>query len=92
MRRFMESAIHWIIASLIAAGIAWGLVMMHASENKPCTEKRCYVVLDKRLASIESEMKARTVDRYTGTDARRDLERLDKRIDALHGEVHKDKR
>lgn len=83
---FFESALHWTIASMIAGAIAWGLVYLHARDSRPCNEKRCFVLLDKRLAAIEAELQARTADRYTGEDAKRDLLIMNNRIEALHRE------
>lgn len=85
-----KSGFNWLIAGSIATLLLVAAIGINSSHSKPCAERQCFSKLDKRLGAIESEMKVRTQDRYTGTDARRDLERLDRRIDALHGEVHKD--
>jgi hypothetical protein len=55
-------------------------------------ENRCHIDLDKRIAALEAAMLARTQDRYTGTDAKRDLLIINQRIDAVQAEmreVHK---
>ncbi len=89
--RAAASLANWIIAALIASLIAFLTVSMHAREMKPCIERPCYAKLDSRLASIEAEMKVRTQDRYTGKDAKRDLELVNQRIDNLHKELRDEK-
>jgi hypothetical protein len=87
-RRLAAGAFTWmvsgVIATIIASGIAWLMLAGHRDEKKPCEERQCFSQLDRRLAAIEAEMKVRTADRYTGTDAKRDLLIINQRIDALH--------
>lgn len=78
---------HWLIAASVAALIAWMFVRAHAVSNVPCSEQRCIAAIESRLAAIEAEMKVRTVDRYTGSDAKRDLSLINQRIDALHHRI-----
>ena len=89
--KFALSIFNWTVAALIASLIAWLTLSMHTREQKPCIERPCYAKLDNRLGAIEAEMKVRTQDRYTGKDARRDLELVNKRIDNLHAELRKEK-
>ena len=84
MNKAVESLSHWLIAGLVAAAIAWMFVRAHTVSNTPCSEQRCIAGIEQRLAAIESEMRTRTVDRYTGSDAKRDLIIINQRIDALH--------
>lgn len=88
MHKVAESLMHWTIAGIIAGAIAWLFLFMHVNENRPCRERPCFTQLDKRLAAIEAEMRARTVDRYTGADAKRDLALINQRIDTLHEKIH----
>jgi hypothetical protein len=88
----VKSAITWMIAAIIAAMIGGVTVAMHNSDRRPCAERRCYAELDNRLAAIEAEMKVRTADRYTGSDAKRDLLIINRRIDAIHTERKEEKR
>ena len=87
MNKTAESAMHWMIAGVVAAFIAWIFVRAHAVSNTPCLEQRCIAELDSRLAAIEAEMRTRTVDRYTGSDAKRDMSLVNQRIDALHARI-----
>jgi hypothetical protein len=93
MKQHAESVMHWIIAAVIAGGIAWAFVMIHMRESEAnCAQNPCHLDYERRLAAIESAMVARTQDRYTGTDAKRDLTIINQRIDALqrlHQDSHK---
>lgn len=86
-KRIFESLAHWVIAGVIAAGIAWVMVSSHLNERKPCAERSCFIQLDRRLAAIEADMKARTQDRYTGTDAKRDLLIINHRLDRIQAQI-----
>ena len=89
--KIAASVINWTIAALIASLIAFLTLSMHTRDRKPCIERPCYAKLDSRLAAIEAEMKVRTQDRYTGKDAKRDLELINQRIDNLHEEIKHEK-
>ena len=92
MNQHAESLMHWTIAAVIAGAIAWAFVLLHAADTRPCTQRECISDIDKRLAAIEAAMLVRTQDRYTGSDAKRDLLVIHQRIDALqrlHQEKHK---
>ena len=87
MHKTAESMLHWIIAGTIATMIAWMFVRAHTASNTPCAEQRCIAELDSRLSAIEAEMRTRTVDRYTGANARRDLAIVHQRIDAVQKQI-----
>jgi hypothetical protein len=93
MNQHAESVLHWIIAAVIAGAIAWTFVVFHMRESEAnCAQNPCHLDYERRLAAIESAMVARTQDRYTGSDAKRDLLIINQRIDALqrlHQEQHK---
>jgi len=93
MNASTQSLMHWIIAALIAGAITWTFLIFHARENNAnCAENPCHLNYERRLAAIEAAMVARTQDRYTGADAKRDLALINQRIDALqrlHQEQHK---
>jgi hypothetical protein len=87
--KIAASVINWTIAALIASLIAFLILTMHTRENKPCLERPCYAKLDSRLAAIEAEMKVRTQDRYTGTDAKRDLHLMQRQIEDVRSQCLK---
>lgn len=89
--KLMKGAISWIIAGVVSSAIAVVAVSIYSKDSKPCSERRCFSELDVRIAALEASMKARTADRYTGTDAKRDLLIINRRIDSIHAE-QKDKR
>ena len=77
-----------LIASGIAVVIVWNFVADHrAAENGiGCNKNPCVIILDKRLTSVESEMRTRTTDRYTGLQAKRDREMIQQEIDNVRNE------
>jgi len=79
-------AVNWFVAGLIASILIAGALALSSGHRRPCAERQCFAGLDSRLAAIEAEMKVRTADRYTGSDAKRDLIVINKRIDAMHAE------
>ena len=93
MNPHAESLMHWTIAAVIAGGIAWAFVVLHMRESEAnCAQNPCHLDYERRLSAIEAAMVARTQDRYTGTDAKRDLLIINQRIDAIHRqqqELHK---
>ena len=92
----VRSLITWGMSAIVALVV--GLFVVHLKDDdgrKPCKDKACFILLDKRIAVLEANMLQRTKDRYTGTDARRDREtaqqeisllrkELNERIDAMH--------
>jgi len=82
----MKGALSWTIAALVAAVIGAFTVAIYSKDSKPCAERRCYNELDTRIATLEASMKARTADRYTGNDAKRDLLIINQRIDNIHAD------
>jgi hypothetical protein len=86
----------WGISGLVAFVVGLFIIHIHnEADKRPCQTKGCFILLDKRIAVIEADMKARTADRYTGADAKRDKEaaqkelslmrkELNQRIDAMH--------
>jgi hypothetical protein len=93
MNHHTESALHWIIAAVIAGAITWTFLVFHSRESEyNCASNPCHLDYERRLSAIEGAMVARTQDRYTGTDAKRDLIIINQRIDALqrlHQEQHR---
>ena len=89
MHKFLEAAAHWMMAGIIAAVIAWVFIDNHVSERKPCIERPCFAMLDARISSIETEIQARTEDRYRGSDAKRDNAAIRAEIHALRLELNK---
>ena len=90
MNQHTESIMHWIIAAVIAGGIAWAFVAFHMRESETnCASNPCHLDYERRLSAIEAAMVARTQDRYTGADAKRDLALINQRIDALQQEQRK---
>jgi hypothetical protein len=86
--KLWRDVLHWMLAAVIAAMITWTFMAMHIHESDVnCMDNRCHIDLEKRIAALEAEMRARTQDRYTGTDAKRDLLVINQRIDALHAEI-----
>jgi len=71
---------HWLIAGLIATSIASaGLSLIYSQYNqrqthveKPCAQRACFAQLEVRISSLETEIRARTENRYTSQDAERD--------------------
>ena len=93
MNPHTESVLHWIIAAVIAAAITWTFLIFHSRESESnCASNPCHLDYERRLSAIEAAMVARTQDRYTGSDAKRDLTIINQRIDAIHRqqqELHK---
>jgi parvulin-like peptidyl-prolyl isomerase len=86
--KILRDLLHWSFAAIIAAVIAWTFLAVHVKESDVnCMENRCHIDLDKRIAALEAAMLARTQDRYTGTDAKRDLLIINQRIDAVQAEM-----
>jgi len=89
MNQHTESVLHWIIAAVIAGAIAWAFVAFHLRESETnCAKNPCHLNYERRLSSIEAAMVARTQDRYTGADAKRDLALINQRIDALQKQIN----
>lgn len=88
MGKAIEQAVHWVIAAALAALIAWMFVRVHTANNTPCNEQRCVAEIEKRISVLDARMRVMTEDRYTGSDAKRDLIIINKRIDALHENIH----
>lgn len=90
---YTKDAFNWLIAAVLAFIITWAFLIFHARESEAnCAQNPCHLDYERRLSAIESAMVARTQDRYTGTDAKRDLTLINQRIDALHRqqmELHK---
>jgi hypothetical protein len=90
---YTKDAFNWLIAAVLAVMIAWAFMIFHARESEAnCAQNPCHLNYERRLSAIEAAMVARTQDRYTGTDAKRDLLIINQRIDAmqrLHQEQHK---
>lgn len=90
--KLASSAFHWTVAAVISTVLLFivgAIVARGHDEKAPCIERPCYVALDKRLAAIEAQMLARTQDRYTGTDAKRDLALVRQDIQAIRIEINK---
>jgi hypothetical protein len=84
MNNAAESIMHWAIAAIIAGAIAWTFVVFHMRESEAnCASNPCHLDYERRLSAIEAAMVARTQDRYTGADAKRDLALINQRIDSL---------
>ena len=84
MSQITENLMHWSIAAVIAGGIAWAFVVLHMRESEAnCAQNPCHLDYERRLSAIEAAMVERTQDRYTGSDAKRDLLIINQRIDAL---------
>ena len=87
MNPHTESIMHWIIAAVIAAAITWTFLIFHSRNSEAnCTRNPCHLDYERRLSAIEAAMVARTQDRYTGTDAKRDLTIVNQRFEALQRE------
>ena len=86
-----KSAFNWLVAGLIASIFLAGVIALKNGHHRPCSERKCFSQLDSRLAAIEAEMKVRTADRYTGSDAKRDLIIINKRIDSMHAQRQNEK-
>jgi hypothetical protein len=87
MNHHTESALHWIIAAVIAGAITWTFLVFHSRESEyNCASNPCHLDYERRLSAIEGAMVARTQDRYTGTDAKRDLIITNQRIDGVRRE------
>ena len=87
MNPHTESALHWIIAAVIAGAITWTFLIFHSRNSEAnCTRNPCHLDYERRLSAIEGAMVARTQDRYTGSDAKRDLTLINQRIEGLQRE------
>jgi hypothetical protein len=85
MNQHTESILHWIVAAVIAGAITWTFLVFHSRNSESnCVSNPCHLDYERRLSAIEAAMVARTQDRYTGTDAKRDLLIINQRIDAIH--------
>jgi hypothetical protein len=81
---YTKDAFNWLIAAVLAIIITWSFLMYHSRESDAnCAKNPCHLDYERRLSAIEAAMVARTQDRYTGADAKRDLALINQRIDSL---------
>jgi len=75
-RQLLIGSVNLLAASFIAGAIVYTILGQHHGENRKCSDKPCYIALDKRLvvaeAVLNTRIESKTRDRYTGQDAERD--------------------
>ena len=90
-KKMIAATWEWIIAALVLliVGAVFWFIFIHG-ENKPCTAKPCYTVLDKRVDELKTmiECPNNNCDRFRGKDARAMEQRLRDDIAALRRETN----